>query len=223
MEHNGAVVKLLPEPQQQTLGSGGVNSVQQAEVSLPPELLDRFWRPEYLERLARSYWRFLSRISLSLIRVVYRPQERQVVLLTRRLPLLTFHAPEYETAPDSGSVSWRIHRGVLVAREGRDSGFLRIAVRRLDPGADGRARLEISVQVRNFYPLLRGRGWFARFGSWFYAQTQLRIHRWITYGFLRSLARLDLPPSRVGSFTAEIDEGGGRAEVSVGSGKGTNG
>ena len=63
----------------------------------------------------------------------------------------------------------------------------------------------VRVEVRNFYPWLRGSGRFARFGAWLYGQTQLRIHVIVCNGFLRSLARLNLPPSRVGALAAEID------------------
>jgi hypothetical protein len=192
--------------------SGAVESAQEAEVVLPRALLERLWRPEYLERLARAYWRFLSRISLGLIRVVYEPDARTVVLLSPRLPLLRFHAPEYEASPDSGCVTWRIERGLLVAREGRGKGHLRIRVRRVadEPGpSESRATVHVRLEVRNFYPWLRGSGRFARFGTWLYAQTQLRLHILICNAFLRSLARLDLPPSRVGTLRGEI-EGDGR-------------
>jgi hypothetical protein len=196
-------VRVDPLPEAETgkiSPSGAVNSTQEAIAELPPSELEKLWRPEYLERLARAYWRFLSKISLGLIKVVYAPGSRTVVLLTRHLPLLRFHEPEYEAESDHGAVTWRIDRGLLVAREGRGEGFLRIAVRKLpEPG-----RLHLSVQVENFYPFLRGRGRFARFGAWLYGQTQVRIHRLVTFGFLRSLARLDLPPSEVGALRAEI-------------------
>jgi len=105
-------------------------------------------------------------------------------------------------------VTWRIERGLLVAREGRGKGYLRIAVERLDdaetrasaPPPPGRVRLRLEAAVANFYPWLRGTGWFARFGTWLYSQTQLRIHVLVTNGFLRSLARLDLEESAVGRF-----------------------
>lgn len=197
-----AQVLLLPERDRSPVApEGAVHSAQEAIVRLPAETLEEVWQPEYLERLARAYWRYLSRISLGTIRVVYAEDSRTVVLLTRHLPLLRFAAPEYEMEADAASVTWRIQRGLLVAREGRNGGFLRISVRRRDaPG-----ELHLSVEVRNFYPWLRGRGRFARFGAWLYGQTQVRIHRLVTFGFLRSLARLDLPPSRIGALRAEID------------------
>lgn len=189
--------------------TGAVSSVQEAEVTMPRELLDRMWKPEYLERLARSYWRWLSYVTLGLIRVVYTDDSRTAVLLTKRLPLLSFRAPEYETGSGLGCVTWPIERGLLVAREGHDgNGFLRIGVERRS-GADEtqpEETVDVRVEVRNFYPWLRGSGRFARFGAWLYGQTQLRIHVLVCNGFLRSLERLDLPPSRVGALAAEIDE-----------------
>jgi hypothetical protein len=101
---------------------------------------------------------------------------------------------------------------VLVAREGRDQeGFLRIAVRR--PGRAAAAgpteTVLVGLEVRNFYPWLRGSGRFARLGAWLYGQTQLRLHVLICNGFLRSLATLDLPPSRIGSLAGEVVAGDG--------------
>lgn len=185
--------------------TGAVGSVQEAEVTLPGSVLERIWSPPYLERLARAYWRHLTRATLGLIRVVYAEDSRSAVLLSRRLPLLRFHAPEYETAADQGCVTWRIERGLLVAAEGRDHGFLRIRVER-QPGPErpgGEQTVLVRIEVRNFYPWLRGSGRFARFGAWLYAQTQLRIHVLVGNAFLRSLARLDLPASRVGALAGE--------------------
>jgi hypothetical protein len=82
---------------------------------------------------------------------------------------------------------------------------LRIAVERCDPTGSGSPRLLVSAEVANFYPWLRGAGRFARFGTWLYNQTQMRIHVLVTRGFLRSLAKLELPPSRVGALSGEIE------------------
>lgn len=196
--------------------TGAVGSIQEAEVTMPKELVAEIWKPEYLERLARSYWAWLSRATLGLVRVVYTEDSRSAVLLSRRLPLLTFHAPEYDTEPGRGTVTWQIARGLLVASEGRDrNGFLQIRVCRprqvTSDGGD--ETLQVALEVRNFYPWLRGSGRFARFGSWVYGQTQLRIHVLVCNGFLRSLSRLDLPPSRVGQLTGEIDADASREPV----------
>jgi len=204
---------LQPHEHERIPTAGAVTSVQEAEVRVPDSLLERLWTPESLERLARTYWRFLSRITLSLIRVVYGDDSRTVVLLTRRLPLLRFHAPRYEGDGRRASVTWRIARGLLVAREGRGRGHLRIEVERLGEGANP-VLLRIRVEVANFYPWLRGHGRFARFGGWLYANTQMRIHVFVCRRFLRSLARLDLAPTRIGELRAEIDDRGEREGAS---------
>jgi hypothetical protein len=181
-----------------------VTSKQEAELTLPRKELDRIWNPEYLERLARTYWRWLSKISLGLLRVVYSPDSRRIVFLIPPFTLLRFHAPEYETEPNCGTVTWRIERGLLVAPSGRGNGWLRITVMR-PPDADGdEVTARVSSEVANFYPALGGWGWFAKIGARIYRATQLRIHVIVTNGFLRSLARLDLVPSRVGQLRTEL-------------------
>ncbi|HEY7836749.1 MAG TPA: hypothetical protein VIB59_04740 [Solirubrobacteraceae bacterium] len=179
--------------------TGAVRSVQRAEVLIEREALDEIWTPMHLERLARTYWRFLSRVTLGLIRVKYSDRGRAVVLVAEPLRLLTFGPPEYEMDATRGLVRWRIARGLLVARRGRDgAGYLQIEVRRL-PGEDPqRERLDVDVAVVNFYPAIAS-GLSLRL----YNATQSRIHVFVTYGFLRSLARLDLAESRVGRFRGE--------------------
>jgi len=182
--------------------SGSVRSVQTAELVLDRAALEEIWSPAHLERLARTYWRFLTRVTLGVIRVHYTASGRSVVLLVSPLKLLTFHAPEYELDASRGLVRWRIAKGLLVARQGReDRGYLQIEVRRapLDPRKEhrGEAGLQVEVEVANFYP------WIAsRFGRRLYEATQARLHVLITRGFLRSLTRLDLAESRVGRFAA---------------------
>ncbi|HEY1451062.1 MAG TPA: hypothetical protein VGF47_08915, partial [Solirubrobacteraceae bacterium] len=131
--------------------TGAVRSVQSAVVSLPPDALEQIWSPENLERLARTYWRFLSRVTLGLIHVAYGEQDRSIVLLTPPLKLLTFHAPEYEMSDEHGLVRWRIARGLLVSKPGHDGeGYLQIEVRRGAPAPDGQTRLHVAVEVANF-------------------------------------------------------------------------
>jgi hypothetical protein len=125
------------------------------------------------------------------------------VLLGRPLRLLTFHKPEYDTAPDWGEVTWRIKRGVLVAPRGRDHGYLRLSVRREPGERPHEVVAHVSSEVANFYPLIAGWGWFSDIGRWLYRVTQLRIHVVVTHGFLRSLANLELVPSKVGALRAE--------------------
>ena len=183
-------------------GTGAVRSVQTAEVLLEEAALRELWSPTYLERLARTYWRFLTRATLGLIRVHYTEGERSVVLLSRPLKLLTFDAPEYEMDPSRGLVRWRITRGLLVARRGRDGGgYLQIEVRR-SPGTDpNQVQLHVEVEVANFYPSIAD-----RLSRRLYNATQSRIHVILTRSFLRSLARLDLAESRVGRFAPHSDQ-----------------
>ncbi|HSZ70071.1 MAG TPA: hypothetical protein VK756_06900 [Solirubrobacteraceae bacterium] len=176
--------------------TGAVRSVQTADLLLSEERLTAIWSPVYLERLARTYWRYLRRVTLGLVRVRYTERERFVVLLFKPLKLLTFKAPEYLLEPDHGMVRWRIERGLLVARTGRGrDGYLQIDVRRLPSNESSRARLHVEVEVANFYPAIS-----FGLGRWLYNLTQSRIHVLVTNGFLRSLARLDLAPSRAGRF-----------------------
>jgi hypothetical protein len=182
---------------------GAVRSVQAAELSLPQASLDAIWTPAHLERLARTYWRFLARVTLGLIRVVYTEQERFLVLIARPLVLISFQAPEYELDADHGIVRWRIQSGVLVSRRGpRGVGYLQIYVRRSPGDRPGMARVHIEVEVENFYPAI-ALGLSRRL----YAATQSRIHVIVTHGFLRSLARLDLAVSRVGRLAGLVPPG----------------
>ena len=194
---------VIVDPDEHTTmdSSGAVRSVQGADLTLPPGALDAIWTPMHLERLARTYWRFLSRCTLGLIRVRYDAEARTVVLLARPFELLRFGAPEYEMDATHGIVRWRIERGVLVSRNGRDGdGHLQIDVRRCDPVDADTARLHIEVEVANFYPALA-----SGVARWLYSATQSRIHVIVTHGFLRSLARLDLAESRVGRFASPDD------------------
>jgi len=194
-------VNLVRQPRSEYDVDGSIGSKQVAEVTLPREELDRVWSAEYLERLARTYWRFLTRVSLGLLRVLYTDTSREVVLLTRPFVLLRFKAPEYEIDADGGTVTWPIERGLLVAPNGRGRGYLRLGVRRL-PADEGssEATAVVTSEVVNFYPVIAGWGAFARIGRFLYNQTQLRIHVIVTNAFLRSLANLDLEPSRVGAL-----------------------
>jgi hypothetical protein len=180
------------------VATGAVHSVQSADVSLPADELARIWSPEYLERLARTYWRFLSRITLGLIHVSYREHERAIVLVSRPLKLLTFAPPEYEMDASHGLVRWRIERGLLVARRGHDGGgYLQIEVRRMPEPEGTQACLHVTVEVANFYPAIA-----VRVSRRLYEATQSRIHVIVTKSFLRSLVRLDFAQSRVGRFRA---------------------
>lgn len=193
-----ARVNIVRVPQSGYSADGAVGSRQVAEVTLPRDELERMWSPENLERLARTYWSFLSRFSLGLIRVLYGEDSREVVFLRRPFVLLRFHKPEYHLNPDGGTVTWPINRGVLVAAHGRGRGFLRLSVHRQPaPGGASEVTLHISSEVVSFYPTIA-----TRFSRWIYEQTQLRIHVLVTHAFLRSLANLDLEESHVGALRA---------------------
>lgn len=174
---------------------GAVRSAQMAELTLAEEDFRRLWNATNLENLARTYWRFLSRVTLGLIRVVYGENERSVVFIGRPLTLLRFDAPEYVLDREYGSVRWQIRDGLLVARSGRGCGFLALVVTHLEGGSAGRVRVLIEVEVANFYPSIA-----AGFSVPVYEVTQSAIHVLVTHAFLRSLAHLALAKSKVGRF-----------------------
>jgi hypothetical protein len=196
-----ARVTIVALPQSGHAPDGSVSSKQTAEVTLPRDELERLWTAEYLERLARTYWSFLTRVSLGVLRVLYSEDSREIVVLTRPIVLLRFQRPEYELEADSACVTWRIERGLLVAPAGRGKGYLRLSVSRL-PARGDEVTVWVSSEVNAFYPMLAGWGWFSRIGRAIYRETQLRIHVLVTHAFLRSLSRLDLEPSVVGSLSA---------------------
>jgi hypothetical protein len=167
---------------------GAVRSVQSAELMASPAILDRLWSPTNLENLARTYWAFLTKVTLGFVRVRYSDKDRAVVFLARPFTLLRFEPPDYVLEPEHGNVRWRIRDGLLVARGGRGCGFLALDVSRLGP-----AKLKIEVEVANFYPAIA-----AGFSTPVYEATQSSIHVLVTHAFLRSLATLELEESKVG-------------------------
>lgn len=180
-----------------------VRSVQSAELTVDESEMGSLWTPANLENLARTYWRFLSRVTLGLIRVIYDDDSRSVVLIARPLTLLRFDRPRYTLEDDHGTVSWRIRDGLLVARAGRGCGFLALDVRREPPQAGdppGKRRLLIEVEVANFFPSIA-----VGFSIPVYEMTQSAIHVLVTNAFLRSLAKLDLAESKIGEL-ADADQ-----------------
>ena len=197
-----ARVEIMHVPRSDYAPDGSIGSKQAAQVSLPRDELDRVWSPEYLERLAATYWRFLTRFSLGILRVLYTDDAREVVVFRRPFVLLRFHKPEYEIESTGGAVTWPIDRGLLVAPSGRGRGYLRLTVeRKPDDDTPDEASATISSEVVNFYPLIAGWGWFSKIGRIIYNETQLRIHVVVTHAFLRSLANLDLVESSVGTLS----------------------
>lgn len=193
---------VLRDPEEHTKidpETGAVSSIQGADLSIPEDALADLWTPRNLERLARTYWAFLSKATGGIVRIYYELGGRQVCVLIPQLPLLTFQEPEYEMDQERGIVRWRIERGLLVSSRGRGgNGYLELDVRRLESEERGRAKLHVEVEVANFYPAIA-----SRLGQWLYANTQSRIHVIVTHGFLRSLARLQLAESKVGRFARD--------------------
>ena len=74
-----------------------------------------------------------------------------------------------------------------------DHGFLALDVQRQPPD-----HLRIEVEVANFYPAIA-----AGFSMPVYTATQALVHVLVTHAFLRSLATLELEPSRVGRLAGE--------------------
>ena len=192
---------VIRDPEEHTVMDehGAVRSIQAADVTVPAEELDKLWNQANLERLARTYWKYLSKVTLGLIRVTYTEDQRQVVLLFRPLVLLRFRAPEYEFARNRGIVRWRIEDGLLVSPRGRGgNGYLEIDVRRMPEEEEGWSTVHVEVEVASFYPAIAT--WLTGF---VYSHTQSKIHVIVTHGFLRSLARLELEESAVGRFAED--------------------
>jgi hypothetical protein len=216
-----SAVILSPRKSTVTASDGAVRSVQSAELTIPRGQLEQLWTVPNLENLARTYWLFLTRVTLGLVRVVYSEDERSVVLVARPLTMLRFSAPEYVVEADHGKVIWRIKAGLLVARAGRGSGYLALDVRRLEErngGDQGKVRIE--VEVANFYPSIA-----SGFSMPVYEATQSAIHVLVTHAFLRSLAKLKLARSKVGrlrwlSGAQAVATAAARARRSVGHGNG---
>jgi hypothetical protein len=191
----GAEIGKLRDETSVDAETGAVTSRQAADIVFPAAEIDRLWNPEHLERVARTYWVTLQRFTLGLMHVEYTPAERAVVLLIPQLRLLTFKAPEYEMDACRGIVRWRIEKGLLVSKRGRDGdGYLEIDIRRRDEPERGKVRLNVAVEVANFYPSLGG------LSRRLYANTQSKIHVISCNYFLRRLVRRDLATSRVGHF-----------------------
>ncbi|MCA1689712.1 MAG: hypothetical protein LC720_04490 [Actinobacteria bacterium] len=150
--------------------TGGARSVQAAELRVTDAQLEALWSPGGLERLARTYWGFLPRISLGLIRVRHTETDRLIVLIGRPLVLLSFGPPVYELDDARGFARWPIRGGLLLSARGRPSrGALQIAIRRLGPAGPDAQTLGVEVSVVDFVPTI---AWL--FGRRIYAATQSR-------------------------------------------------
>jgi hypothetical protein len=204
-----ARVKIVHVPEQGHRPDGSVTTRQEAAVIVPREALDRLWTVENLENLARTYWAFLIRVSLGLLKIRYGPDSREIVLFGF-IVLLRFHKPDYEADANCGCVTWRINKGFLVAPGGRDKGHLKICVERPENlDSDSEVPVTVTSEVGAFVPMLTFPGLRALsgFGRWVYRQTQLRIHVIVTHAFLRSLGNLELQESEVGSLRVQPPPG----------------
>jgi hypothetical protein len=197
-----ARVKIVRVPEQEYAADGSVTTRQEAELTVPRDVLDRLWTPENLENLARTYWAFLIHFFRGLVKIRYGSDSREIVALGF-IVLLRFHNPDYETDANRGCVTWRINKGFLVAPGGRNTGQLRICVTRSpDVNGDDEVPVTVTSEVGAFVPMLTFPGLrkLSRFGRWLYKQTQLRVHVIVTPAFLRSLGNLELEESQVGSL-----------------------
>jgi len=70
-----ATISNLQDRTTEDTRTGAMRSTQAADLSLPEAALRELWAPMNLERLARTYWRFLTRATLGLIRVRYSQTE----------------------------------------------------------------------------------------------------------------------------------------------------
>lgn len=198
---SGAVIEKPTDDTSIDPETGAVTSKQGAFILLPAAAIEGLWDPEHLERVARTYWVTLQRFTLGLFHLHYTEDERSVVFLFSPLRLLTFRAPEYEMDRCRGIVRWRIDRGWLVSRRGRDgNGYLEIDIRRHDLPDEDRVRLHVEVEVANYYPALSG------LSKWIYINVQSRIHVFACNFFLRRLVRRELATSRVGSYAGPRTE-----------------
>jgi len=203
----GQTVIVSPRRSTVIAADGTVRSTQAARVTMSKGDMARLWTPANLENLGRTYWRFLSRVTLGLIRVVYGHNERSVVLIARPLTLLRFEAPDYRFEPARGRISWRIRDGLLVARSGHGSGWLSLEVsceetpesaEQVADCAQDLVSVGIEVEVANFYPSIA-----AGLSTAVYEATQAFIHVLVTHAFLRSLATLELAESKVRRFSSD--------------------
>ena len=151
---------VIRDPEEHTVmdKDGAVRSIQAAYVTSRTEraraALDA---RRNLERLARTYWKYLSRVTLGLIRVTYTEDERAVVLLFRPFVLLRFHAPEYEFSPaTAGSCAGGSRTGCSSRRAGAAAAATwrstSAGCRRERRRAT--ARVHVEVEVANFYPAI---------------------------------------------------------------------
>ena len=195
-----AVVTALADGTTIDAATGAVRSIQTAELALTGGGSSRALAPAR-PRAAGAHLLALplARDARARSASTTRDARRTVVLLRRPLRLLRFKAPEYEMDARARHGPLAHRRRPARARRGHHGdGYLQIDVRagrrRPEPGSRASAS-----RSRSRTSTRRSR---ARLSRPVYRVTQSRIHVLVTYGFLRSLARLDLAESRVGRFPA---------------------
>jgi hypothetical protein len=181
-------VRLLPEDRYRVPATGPVESTDKAEL-LMPSPSRAVPGPAEIESLGRGYWEFVARRSGGVFRASEDESGRiRLSLRGTPLELLSFDPPRYEPLGEGSSVTWPIAGGALTLPEGRGQGYLRFTLTRAESDAET-TTLDAVMEVRGFYPLLRGRGPLAPVGALFYTLTQRVFHRAMTRAYLRSLGR----------------------------------
>ena len=206
-----AVIVSLADSTTTDLDTGAVRSVQKADLLIDADALAQIWTPDApraprAHLLALPHARDARPDPRALQRAGALRGAAQPAAAAAHLPGARIRDGRRGAGSCAGASSaacWCRKRG----RNGR--GYLQIEVRRDEPGPQpiGQAervdeRLHVEVEVANFYPSIA-----SRISRRIYNATQSRIHVIVTYGFLRSLARLDLAESRVGGCARVALEG----------------
>ena len=167
----GEVSIIDPDDNVRVHRSGAVGSVQEAEILVERDFLERIWNADSLELLAPRLLGLPAKDVAGIIRMHYSHDARTVTAFSL-LPLLRFGTPRYETDEGEGRVTWPIDRGLLVAREGSRRGppaRLGEALRprwhrRRDRRHQGRGADDRPRRGQQLLSGIRGRGRFARLG-----------------------------------------------------------
>ena len=153
--------------------SGAVGSVQEAEIIVERDFLERIWTPDSLELLARGYWAFLRKPSSGSSGSIYahdvadRDRVRPDPAAPLRRPQLRDRRRARAASPGrstaaSSSPARAAARATCASRS--SAATATGSTTRPTPKLD-EVRLIARVEVENFYPGLRGRGWFARWSA----------------------------------------------------------
>ena len=110
--------------------------------TMPAAELDAIWSPMHLERLARTYWKYLSRVHARADpRRLHADRARGRAASRGRSCCCASTRPSTRWTPSAAIVRWRIRDGLLVARRAASGdGYLEIDVRRCPSDAPGHAR-----------------------------------------------------------------------------------